>query len=153
MAATVPTPITPPPTAPSRASPATFAQRSDAWVAWHEDAVAEFDLVGADAYANAVDAQASATAASGSAAAALVFKDAAAASAAAAAASLNAPLWVSGTSYIISDVVRSPATTMPYICTAPTSGTTDPSADPSNWSPLVVMTEFVTAETFFLATF
>jgi hypothetical protein len=142
MALTAPTPITTPPTAPTRSSPSTFATRADAWLAWEEAAVAEFDLAASDTYDNAVDALASATAAQGSAddaadsvAAALASEQAAASSASAAATSAGAALWVSGNNYAVGDARRSPANAYVYRCTATATGrTTDPSTDTGYWA-------------------
>lgn len=44
--------------------------------------------------------------------------------------------WVSGTSYAIGAAVYSPITLQTYRARAATSGTTDPSLDPTNWEPL-----------------
>jgi hypothetical protein len=113
---TVPNPITTPPTAPQRTDLATFVPRADAYVAWLES---EADDIGQNAtatYNNATEAAASAT------------------SAASAAASVGAALWVSGTSYSIGDVRRSPITYFAYRRLTNGAGTTDPSADATNWA-------------------
>lgn len=93
----------------------------------------------ANATAAAVDAAAaagaaSALAASNSAAAALANQNAAAASAQAAANSAGAAIWVSGTTYAIGDVRWSPITRLVYRRTTAGAGSTDPSADATNWA-------------------
>lgn len=42
--------------------------------------------------------------------------------------------WVSGSSYDLDDIVWSPINYLAYICIVATNGTTDPSADPTNWA-------------------
>ena len=113
---TAPNAITSPPTAPSRADISTFVARADAWVAWLES---EADDIGQNAtatYVNSQEAEASASAAS------------------AAAAGVGAALWVSGTTYAIGDVRRSPVNYLPYRRLTSGAGTTDPSADTTNWA-------------------
>lgn len=104
-----------PPTAPSRASPSTFAPRSDAWVSWFEDWAPDFGNAAVATAANAQESLAHAT------------------SALAAANSVGAALWVSGTTYAIGDVRRSPANGYPYRRLTAGAGTTDPSADATSW--------------------
>lgn len=60
---------------------------------------------------------------------------------------LAATLWISGTTYAVGNLVRSPATGFLYRRRTAGAGTTDPSADPTNWAlmalmglPLVVVT-------------
>lgn len=43
------------------------------------------------------------------------------------------PLWVSGRTYAVGFVVRSPTNMQPYVRTAAGAGATDPSADAANW--------------------
>jgi len=54
-------------------------------------------------------------------------------------AALSAPLWVSGTSYAIGDLRTSPATGFLYRRLTAGAGTTDPSADGTNWALRTVM--------------
>jgi hypothetical protein len=112
---TVPPTIDTPPTAPSRTSPSTFATLADAWVAWEEANAPNIGTAADAAYVNASEAYASAL------------------NAQAAAAGVSAALWVSGTTYAIGDVRRSPANGYPYRRLTAGAGTTDPSADPTNW--------------------
>ena len=143
MAQTPPPTLTAPPTAPSRADSANFAARGDAFLGWF--ATAWDDLVDtlANVYGNAVDAYNSAVAAAASviaaaaqAANALANAQAAASSAQAAATSAGATLWISGTTYAIGEIRRSPADFRVYGRRTVGAGTTDPSADPTNWAPV-----------------
>lgn len=88
--------------------------------------VTEANALGAAADADATAASASASAASTSAANA-------AASESIAVASANATTWVSGTTYSLHDVAISPSNHKPYIRIVAGAGTTDPSADATNW--------------------
>lgn len=112
---TAPPTISAPPTAPSRADTSTFVARADGWVAWLESEATDIGTAAQAAYTNAVEAQASASAA------------------ATAAATAGAALWVSGTTYAIGDVRKSPATGLAYRRLTAGAGTTDPSADTTNW--------------------
>lgn len=114
MPTTIPA-LTSPPAAPSRASPSTFATLSDAWLAWMETWAPNFDTAADASYANASESYANAVAAQS------------------AANGVAAALWVSGTTYSIGDVRRSPATGYPYRRLTSGAGTTDPASDPTNW--------------------
>jgi hypothetical protein len=59
-------------------------------------------------------------------------------SAANAAAATNAPKWVSGTTYTAGHVVYSPISNYTYRRVIAGAGTTDPSADATNWYPLAL---------------
>ena len=129
---TEPNAIATPPTPPARSDISTFVARADAWVAWEEvnapnigqNATVTYDNA-AEAYANAVNA-------------------------ASAAAGVSAALWVSGTTYAIGDVRRSPANQLPYRRLTSGAGTTDPSADGTNWiiaAPLAPPLTVVSATT------
>jgi hypothetical protein len=85
-------------------------------VAWLEAEAADIGQNASVTYANALEAAANASAAQS------------------AAASVSAALWVSGTSYSIGDVRRSPITYFAYRRLTAGAGTTDPSADPTNWA-------------------
>lgn len=147
-------PTTPPtigalPTPPSRSDPANFAARGDAFLGAFPTLRTEVNAAAANVYANALEAEASATAAAGSASAASGSASAAAASATAAAAASGAPAWVSGTTYTVGQVVYSPITAGLYRRMTAGAGTTDPSADTTNWS--AVVTGRLTARTLFFA--
>lgn len=120
-------PLTAPPTAPSTSDPTTFATRADALVAWHATNVTELGALQTDVAAKQTTASAAAVTAAADAVAA-------AASAAAAATSAGAAIWVSGTTYAIGDVRYSPVNQRIYRRTTTGAGTTDPSADPTNWA-------------------
>lgn len=47
-----------------------------------------------------------------------------------------APLWVSGSTYLVGSLTSSPASGLLYRCITNTSGTTDPSTDVANWAAL-----------------
>lgn len=135
---TAPTPITPYATPPSSSDPANFDARADAKVADDVVKVGEYNALATNVYGNAVEANASTVAAAASAAAASSSQSAAASSAAAAAASSGAIAWVSGATYAVGDPRWSPISGRVYRRRTSGAGTTDPSADPTNWA--LVMT-------------
>jgi len=104
--------ITPLPTPPSRDDPTNFATRADAFLGALPDFATEANALAVD-----------------------VNEDAGIASAAAdaAAQTLDAPQWVSGTTYAQGVAVWSPITYVTYRRKIAGAGTTDPSADPTNW--------------------
>ena len=114
--------IAAPPESPTRSEPATFAAKADAWVAWLAAEAVDVGACALAAYDNANEA-----------AAALV-------SAVAAASGVTAALWVSGTTYAIGDVRRSPANGRPYRRLTAGAGTTDPASDATNWTEAAVCT-------------
>lgn len=120
---TIPPAITPVPTpAPVRGDKATFRGRVDAFVTWLSTGVAQLAAAVTNCYNNAVSAYDSAVAA--------------AASAANAAASANVTVWVSGTTYVAGDCRWSPIDFLTYRRKTDGAGTTDPSADSTNWGLL-----------------
>lgn len=131
---TAPPSVTTLPTPPSRSDPANFPTRGDAFLAALPTFQTDTNAVGANVYANAVEAAASATAAADSQESATASQTAAAASAAAAAGFAGAAAWVSGTTYAIGAVVYSPVSYLIYRRRTTGAGTTDPSADPTNWA-------------------
>jgi hypothetical protein len=112
--------ITPLPTPPSRDDPTNFATRADAFLGALPDFATEANALAVDVNADAVSAAADAA-------------DAIAAAAAAVAAA-NATKWVSGTTYTEGAVVWSPITYLTYRRKSTGGGTTDPSADTTNWA-------------------
>jgi hypothetical protein len=100
-----------------------FNTKAFAWVAALDDWTDEVNALGVQVDADASSASDSADEA---AASALV--------AAGAAAALNAQVWVSGTTYEIGDVVYSPIDFQTYRRKTDGAGTTDPSADATNWA-------------------
>ena len=126
MAVTTPPTISALPTPPSTSDPATFDTRADAFMAALPTHTTETNAASANVYANAVDAASSASASASSA-------GAAANSAATAVSAAGATLWVSGTTYAIGDVRYSPANQKIYRRKTAGAGTTDPSADSTNW--------------------
>ena len=126
MAVTTPPTISALPTPPSTSDPATFDTRADAFMAALPTHTTETNAASANVYANAVDAASSASAAASSA-------NAASSSAATAVAAAGATIWISGTTYAIGDVRYSPANQKIYRRKTAGAGTTDPSADSTNW--------------------
>lgn len=112
--------ITPLPTPPSRDDPTNFATRADAFLGALPDFATEANALAVSVNADAVSADADATAA--------------AASAAAATAAANVTKWVSGTTYTEGVVVWSPINYLSYRRKSTGVGTTDPSADATNWA-------------------
>jgi hypothetical protein len=112
--------ITPLPTPPSRDDPTNFATRADAFLGALPDFATEANALAVDVNADAVSAAADAAAA--------------VAAAAAATAAANATKWVSGTTYTEGAVVWSPITYLTYRRKSTGGGTTDPSADSTNWA-------------------
>lgn len=112
--------ITALPTPPSRDDPATFATRADAFLGALPTFASE-----ANALASAVNTDEIAAAASAAAAAT---------SASSAAASANVTKWISGTTYTEGANVWSPITYLTYRRKTTGAGTTDPSADSTNWA-------------------
>lgn len=113
------TTITTLPTPPSRSDPINFADRADAFLGALPDFGDEANAVASEINANASAANTSKVQAEAAAAAAL--------------ATANTELWVSGTSYTQGVVVYSPITFLSYRRKITGAGTTDPSADSTNW--------------------
>lgn len=127
------TTITALPTPPSRSDPTNFNARSDAFLGALPTFVTETNTVASEVNTNATNA---ATAASNAAASKLLADNsanAAASSAATAASVAGATKWISGTAYTQGQCTWSPITFLTYRCKVNTSGTTDPSADNTNW--------------------
>lgn len=101
----------------------------------------------ANALEVAVDADASA--ADVDAAAAQAARLAAEVASAAAAASAGATLWVSGTTYALGARVWAPSNGQVYHRLIAGAGTTDPSADSTNWARVYAVPELVTAESYY----
>lgn len=125
--------ITALPTPPSRSDPTNFAARADAFLG-------ALPTFGTEANALAVEVNGYATAASGSASSAatqagIATTQAGLANTAAttAASTAGATQWVSGTTYSVGQVVWSPITAYSYRRLIAGAGSTDPSADSTNW--------------------
>jgi hypothetical protein len=115
------TTITALPTPPSRDDSANFPARADDFMAALPTFATETNAVAAEVNA---------------------FSDLSSSSAAtaqAAANSVGAVAWVSGTTYAIGNVRTSPINAFPYIRLTAGAGTTDPSADSTNWRLAAVM--------------
>lgn len=127
---TAPTPVTAAPTTPDRTDRPTFSARATAWADYQKvNLVPEINALGTNVYNNAVGAAADA-------ATAVANANTATAAATAAATSASAPVWVSGTTYAIGDVRYSPANGAIYRRSTVGAGTTDPSSDSANWTPV-----------------
>lgn len=125
---------------PSRKSPATFSDKTDAFlsdiVTWTQQTNVLATSVEQDAdrsESKAAEATAQAVIATDQAVIATTQAGLSANSAAASAASANMTEWVSGTTYNAGDVVYSPTNFKPYIRTTDGAGTTDPVDDRVNW--------------------
>lgn len=114
--------ITALPSVPTRSDPANFADRADAFLSALPTFATEANALQSDV--NAKQAAAAASAAN------------ALASELAANASSAASIWVSGTTYAIGNVRYSPITFLSYRRKTAGAGTTDPSADSTNWQLL-----------------
>ena len=119
--------ITALPTPPSRNDPTNFSTRADAFLGALPDFATEANALAVDVNDDAVAAAASAVDAEDAV-------TAAEAAAAAAAAAANVTKWVSGTTYAEGVVVWSPITYLSYRRKIAGAGTTDPSADGTNWA-------------------
>jgi hypothetical protein len=129
-------PITALPTPPSRNDPANFAARGDAFLGalptFQSEANALAVEVDNDRIASAASASTATTQATNSANSAT----ASAASALSAASASNASAWISGTTYQAGNVVYSTVNYVSYRRKITGAGTTDPSADSTNWVAL-----------------
>ena len=126
-------PITALSTPPSRNDPANFASRADMFLAELPTFAAEANILQADVNAKQTAAAANQVAAQ-------------AAQAAAEAAS-SATVWVSGTTYAAGDVRYSPSNFKSYRRKTAGAGTTDPSADSTNWQLLTSLGDVDTSST------
>lgn len=132
---TAPTPITPySGIPPSSQDPANFDARADAKVAEDAEKIVEFNALAENVNDNAQEALASAAASLSYKNGAESAASAAAGSASAAAANAGAVVWVSGTTYAIGFRAWSPTNQRVYVRKTAGAGTTDPSADPTNWA-------------------
>ena len=120
------------PPAPSRSNPDTFATLSDAFVASLSGFQSETNTAGVYIDGKAAAVETNASTASTNAAAAAVRATAAANSAATA----GAVAWVSGTAYVVGNVVYSGINYLNYRAIQATSGTTDPSLNETDWVSL-----------------
>lgn len=127
-------PITTLPPAPQPTdSTSEFNSKSFSWVAALSNFTTEANALEANVDNLENQAAASASQSASSATQASGFADAALQNALASAANTNAPLWVSGTTYAVGFLVYSPANGRTYRRRVAGAGTTDPSADATNW--------------------
>jgi len=136
MAAITPPTITALPAPPNPDDRSTFNTLAYPWSVAVGDMTAEIDAVAANVYANAVSAQDQVTLASGQVTLATAQADSAANSAMiaqGAASTAGSIAWVSGTTYAVGDIRYSPIDFLTYRRKTAGAGTTDPSADGTNW--------------------
>lgn len=126
--------ITPLPDPPSRDDAANFRARADDFMAALPAFAAECNDTAAAINADQAATESAANAAAASADDAADSQLAAAASALAAQSYAGAAAWVSGTSYTVGQVVWSPISYLLYRRVVAGAGTTDPSADATNWA-------------------
>ncbi len=128
MSQTTPPTVDPLPAAPSTSSPSTFAALADSFLSALITLRAQLVALATNVYNNALDAYTNA--------------GVAAAGAAAAVAATGVLPWVSGTTYtagsagVGASCVSSLINFRTYRRTTNGAGTTDPSLDPTNWSPI-----------------
>jgi len=139
--ATAPTTIPDSGAVPDYNDRATFGTRVLAWDNWTKTYMVPLvNAAAQNAYANALDSYNQAVAAAASATAANTAASAA-----------GAPLWVSGTTYAIGNLVKSPANGRVYQRRTAGAGTTDPASDTTNYAlytfslPIVEVTSNMTA--------
>ena len=119
--------------APSRAAPATFSPRMDTVLSELGTFVTEANALETNVNNLEIAAGVHATTATDQAVIATAQAVAAAASASSASLAANVVKWVSGTTYTEGAVVWSPTNYAGYRRKTTGAGTTDPSADPTNW--------------------
>lgn len=129
-------PIAALPIAPSITRPVTFAEETDTFLLALDPFRTDANQLLADAQTAASTAVTKAGEALGSAGAASTSATNAATSEANAASSAGAAKWVSGTTYALGAAVWSPANRVVYRRIVAGAGTTDPSADATNWAML-----------------
>jgi len=144
--------ITALPTAPARTmAPAVFIPTADTFVAALPNFGVQENTLATQINVIAAQTQANATEAFNDAAAALVSANNSAASAIASASTAGAIAWVSGTSYTAGNVVFSTVNFQTYRRSISGAGTTDPSADPTNWTRLTAFQPWTTKTTTYTA--
>ena len=131
-------PITPLSNPPTQADPVNFAVRADAFLSALPTFVVQANDLGEYLEERATSADTSALAAED-------YLDDITAAANAFTVLVNATKWISGTTYAIGAAVWSPATSLAYRRLTAGAGTTDPSADATNWR-VVTNTVFGDAE-------
>ena len=123
---------------PSSTDPGSFSQRGDATFGAFPNLITETNALASEQAANRdiviqnrIDTETAQASAAN-------FALAASVSEANSLASSSAQLWVSGTTYSVGTVVYSPITASTYRRKTAGAGTTDPSADSTNWYPVVL---------------
>ena len=123
---------------PSRTDPANFSVRADNFLGELPDFATQINALATELNTLGAQVEASKTAAQSAETNAQASAFAASGSANNAASSSGAALWVSGTTYSLGALVYSPITGRTYRRKIAGAGTTDPSADTTNWIPIVL---------------
>lgn len=134
MAATAPPVITALPAPPDPNDRSTFNTRAYPWSVAQQTLATEANAVASNVYANASEAASSANSAAISVLDAIAQVTLANAAASSAEATAGATQWASGAAYAIGDCVWSPLNQQTYRRKVAGAGTTDPSADNTNWT-------------------
>ena len=133
---TTPPSITALPTPPDPNDRATFNTRAYPWSVAQQTLATEANAVASNVYANASEAASSANSAAISVLDAIAQVTLANAAASSAEATAGATQWVSGTTYAVGNCVWSPINQQTYRRKVAGAGTTDPSADNTNWAQI-----------------
>lgn len=123
---------------PSRTDPVNFSVRADNFLGELPDFATQINALATELNTLGAQVEASKTAAQSAETNAQASAFAASGSANNAASSSGAALWVSGTTYSLGALVYSPITGRTYRRKIAGAGTTDPSADATNWIPIVL---------------
>lgn len=123
---------------PSRTDPANFSVRADNFLGELPDFATQINALATELTALGTQVENSKNAAKTSETNAQASAFAAAGSANSAASSSGAALWVSGTTYAAGALVYSPANGRTYRRKTAGAGTTDPSSDSTNWTPILL---------------
>lgn len=123
---------------PSRTDPANFSVRADNFLGELPDFATQINALATELNAIGTQVEANKTAAQTAETNAQASAFAAAGSANNAALNTGAALWVSGNSYSIGALVYSPLTSRTYRRKIAGAGTTDPSLDATNWTPVIL---------------
>ena len=123
---------------PSRTDPVNFSVRADNFLGELPDFATQINALATELTALGTQVENSKNAAKTSETNAQASAFAAAGSANSAASSSGAALWVSGTTYAAGALVYSPANGRTYRRKTAGAGTTDPSSDSTNWTPILL---------------
>lgn len=122
---------------PSRTDPTNFSPRADNFLGALPEFASDLNALATEVNAIGTEVEADKIAVEAAAASAQGSAFAASGSANLAAANAGAQLWVSGTTYSVGVLVYSPLTARTYRRKIAGAGTTDPSLDTTNWTPVI----------------